>query len=134
MTYIFPYTAVVIIGFDPPSYSIDEPTGEVTLMVSLISGTLQRPVEVIFFTSDGTATSVGEIDFDALSNVALRFDGTTSSRSVQVTIRDDSILENSEHFYGNLSTTDRAVQLQPASVQVDILEVNDGKPKLNHCI
>ena len=131
MTFIFPYTAVVIIGFNPTSYNVDEPTGEVTLMVSLISGILQRPVKVIFFTSDGTATSVGEIDFDALSNVAFQFDATTSSHPVRVTIRDDSILENTEHFYGNLSTTDRAVQLQPASAPVDILEVNDGKQKLN---
>ena len=119
----------VSIGFDPDVYSVDETTGQVTFSVSVLEGTLERPVEVIFSTTDGSATSVAPIDFVSISGAALQFDQNTLTVMVTVTIVDDAILENTENFFGNLITSDSAVDLGPDSATVNILEIGDGKEK-----
>lgn len=108
-------------------YSVDEPEGPVTLTVSVLSGVLQRPAVVSFFTTDGTATSTGAVDFVAISDMTLQFDENTLSLPVTVTINDDNILENNENFLGNLNTTDVALILMPGEATINIFDLNDGK-------
>ena len=121
-------TAVVVIGFLPETYSIRETDGSVSLNVGIISGSLERSVEVFFSTSDGTATSIDPLDFNPLTDVVLQFNASTSSIPVIVTIVDDGILENSEKFFGNLRTSDSGVVVDSQRVNVTILEdIGDGK-------
>ena len=47
------------IGFRQQNYTVNEEDGSVTLIILLISGTLERDVTVPFFTSSGTATEEG---------------------------------------------------------------------------
>ena len=44
-----------MIGFDPAEYIVREDGGEVAFIVRLINGTLDKPLVVEFFTTDGTA-------------------------------------------------------------------------------
>ena len=128
-TFFLIFFTGVTIGFDPASLLVNETDGTVTFTIRLLSGTLERSVLVNFFTTDGSATSTVPQDFVAMSNVPLEFSATTSSRQVTVTIINDNILENVEFFYGNLSTSDGAVQLSPATARATILELDedDGK-------
>ena len=99
-----------------------------SLTVDIMSGTLERYVEVFFSTSDGTATSIDALDFNPLTDVVLQFNASTSSIPVVVTIVDDGILENSETFFGNLRTSDSGVVVDSRRVNVTILEnTGDGK-------
>ena len=50
--------AAVTIGFTSTSYSIEESAGSVTFIVSVLTGTLSRLVEVGFSTDDGSATGL----------------------------------------------------------------------------
>ena len=45
----------VQIGFEPDSYTVSEEVGSVTLTVRLVSGLLERDVEVRFMTADDGA-------------------------------------------------------------------------------
>lgn len=51
----------VQIGFDPDSYTVNEGAGTVTLTARVISGSLERDVEIEFSTADDTA--MGEDEF-----------------------------------------------------------------------
>lgn len=111
----------------PAAYNVDEPDGQVTLIISVLEGTLRRQAEVIFYTSDGTATSIAGLpeDFVPLSGLVLQFDEDTLSLTVTVAIINDDILEDTEFFFGNLNTSDSAVDLLPDEATVSILE-QDG--------
>ena len=99
-----------------------------SLNVGIISGSLERSVEVFFSTSDGTATSIDPLDFNPLTDVVLQFNASTSSIPVIVTIVDEGILENSERFFGNLRTSDIGVVFDSQRAIVTILEdIGDGK-------
>ncbi len=106
---------------------MNETTGQVIFSVSVLEGTLERPAEVTFSTTDGSATSSAPIDFEAITGSLLQFDQNTLTVTVTVTIIDDAILENVENFFGNLVTSDGAVDLGPATATVNILEDGDGK-------
>ena len=99
-----------------------------SLNVHILSGTLERSVEVFFSTSDGTATSIDPLDFNPLTDVVLQFNASTSSIPVKVTFVDDGILENSETFFGNLRSNDSGVVVDSQRVNITILEdTGDGK-------
>ena len=52
-----------------------------------------------------------------------------------VAITDDDILEDTENFFGTLTTTDSSVTLNPDRAQVNIFEdPDDGENKLNSCV
>lgn len=124
----------ITIGFDEIQYNVDEPTGQITITVSVQAGNLQRPAEVTFLTTDGTATSIGAVDFVALDSVVLQFDENTLTIPIVITIVDDSILEDLEFFFGNLTTSDEAVDLLPDTTTINIQEIGDGKlPMVSYC-
>ena len=47
---------MIIIGFDPVTYSVVEDAGSVNVTVSILNGTLARNVVVTLLVSGGTAT------------------------------------------------------------------------------
>ena len=96
----------------------------------ILNGTLDRSAIVNFFTTDGTATSVAPVDFIPVTQTSIVFNAGTTSQQVTVSIADDDIVENSEFFYGNLSTSDGAVILDPSAARVTILETEGDDSKL----
>ena len=96
----------------------------------ILSGTLDRSAIVNFFTTDGTATSVAPMDFIPVTQTSIVFNAGTTAQQVTVTIANDDIVENSEFFYGNLSTSDGAVILDPSAARVTILETKGDDSKL----
>jgi len=139
---------VATIGFDPANYSVAEDTGNVSVTVSLLSGTLARGLSVVMVTSlnDGTATggiinvlvrSVGVfiikpflitlaiVDYNVTSS-DLMFSATTSSQIIAIPILEDTILESSETINVTLTSVDPAAILNPMSAVITI-EDNDGK-------
>ena len=100
-----------------------------TLTLKILEGTLERNAMVFFFTTDGSATSSDPMDFTAVINEPVVFSPSTSTNEVTVTIVDDDIVENSEFFYGNLSTTDGAVNLGPSATRVTISETEGDDSK-----
>lgn len=58
--------------------------------------------------------------------VPLVFDGATTTLPVTITIIDDSVLENNEHFLSLLRTDDPTVVLDPQQATINIQEDNDS--------
>ena len=122
-----PFTAGVVIGFDPTSFSVVETDGSATFTIRVLEGMLDRTTEVLFSTSDGSATSVAPADFVPVTDAPLQFDSSTLSQTFTVTIVNDDILENPEEFFGMLTTLDDSVDIRPdvQTSTVTILE-EDG--------
>ena len=57
----------MVIGFVPDSYTVNENEGSVTLTVRVISGTLDRDVEVVFFTQNDQALGKDYSMYDCLA-------------------------------------------------------------------
>ena len=119
---MFDYITGITIGFASESYFVNEKDGTVTLTVLILDGLLKKEAVVKFFTTDGSATSMLFTDFEQVSGIPLVFDANASSHLVNVTITDDNIVDSSEFFYGNLSTTDGGVDLAPATATVTIID------------
>ena len=93
------------IGFSPFSYSVSEDAGSVELSVSVLSGEIEEGASVTLsvMTIDGTAVA-GE-DYDQLGGTLLTFTADMMTHTVSVLIEDDMLLENSENFMLELSST-----------------------------
>ena len=113
----------VAISFDPVMYSVNENDGTVQINASLIQGELQRPVEVLFSTMSGTATSE---DFRYLQGVTLQFDEVMLQNEVLVTIMNDNIFEDDEIFFASLITNDAFVNFGD-NATITIVDDGDGK-------
>ena len=119
---------VATIGFEPVEYSISEGAGvPVIFMFRLLSGNLGFPVNVLFFTSNGSAQGkvlqcvntsfffhtnfeadynvlLLSIDVSDYVGVFMEFTITgTEIVSVPVNITDDGVQEGGETFFGNLA-------------------------------
>ena len=44
-----------------------------------------------------------------------------------VPLSNDDVLEDTEFFFGNLISSDSAVELAPSEARVNIIDLNDGK-------
>ena len=62
----------------------------------------------------------------------LTFQSGTSSQCARVIVNDDSILENNEFLSVELTTADEAVQLNPSSANITIID-NDSKTVPHVC-
>ena len=120
-----PWNSGITIGFDQLEYTVNEPVGTLNISASVLDGILMRPAMVVFFTTDGTATSTAP-DFVSVENLELQFDENTLTRFIVLTIVGDITLEDSEYFFVNLSTPDDAVDLLPDTATINIL-MNDGE-------
>ncbi|WP_339732723.1 Calx-beta domain-containing protein [uncultured Gimesia sp.] len=93
--------------------SVDELVGTATFTVTLDKPVV-APVAIDFSTSDGTA--IAGNDYDALSGT-LNFDGTTAeSKSITITINDDTLVEMPQNFYVNFAN------LQTVGGFVDVID------------
>ena len=81
---------------------------------------MERDAVVFLSTTDGNANSTDPADFTAVTNEPVTFSSSINSNEVTVTIVDDEAVESIEVFYGNLSTSDSAIDLLPASAVVTI--------------
>jgi len=52
---------VVIVGFRPETYTVNEVAGSIQISVALLNGSLERDVTVPYFTSSGSATESGDL-------------------------------------------------------------------------
>ncbi len=121
------YTGVSV-GFTRTETFTNEVALRVRLQVTLLSGILERSIEVFFDTNNGTATSPA--DFTSVTAAPVQLDSTATSRFLFIPINNDDILEVAqEYFHGNLSTSDGAVRLTVPGTTVFIVEneVEDGK-------
>ena len=108
-----------------------ESIGSITISVSVMGNTLRRPVEVIFSTRDGSATSTDPRDYENIGDVFLQFDETIDRHTFNIPIHDDTILENIEIFFGQLRSSCSAVDLNPAETQIEIYDIEEGKGRSN---
>ncbi len=112
---------VIVVGFDPASYFINETTGTVELTVRLTMGSLERSAIVSYFTIDGTATSEAPADFMSVSG-PLTFSQGVATQQFSIGIVNDAILEDMESFLAGLRTSDNSVRLLPDRATVNIEE------------
>lgn len=96
----------------------------------MLEGVLERDVVVFFSTTDGSATSTDVADFNSVSDEPLTFGPSTISNNITVVLVDDDIVEDFEMFFGNLSTIDSSVNLDPSVARVTVGETegDDSKP------
>ena len=107
-------------------YSVGENDGIVQISASL-QGELRRPVEVLFSTQSGTATSEDPKDFQSLQGFILQFDELVLQDEVSVNIINDNIFEDDERFFGSLITNDADVDFGNNNATITIVDDGDGK-------
>ena len=110
------------LAFAGNSANVLETAGSVTVTVQR-SGGSSGAASIRYQTSDGTATAGS--DYDAASGTLNWTDGDASSRSISITVRDDSSAEASESFLLQLSDATGAALISPSQVNVTITD-NDG--------
>ena len=112
---------MVVIGFDPDTYTVDEGAGTVRLTVKVLSGSLGRDITLNYRTVDGTATA-GE-DYTSKDSMLTLSAGATEA-TIEVDITDDALLENAEMFTVVLSGAPAGVTLTPDTAEVTITDTN----------
>lgn len=81
--------------FDPGHYTVMENVGKFTVTVAR-EGDLSQPVEVDFVTEDGTANEGSDyVGF----NGSIVFHAGEAQKSVVLSVIDDDVFEEDEHFY-----------------------------------
>ena len=112
----------VTIGVESSTYSVNEGDRRVSVCVVKTDTTiLEKPVTFNFETEDHFATSTNPVDFTPI-RASFAFDRTTSRRCVDITITDDSIIEDTESFDIILDTSDPGVMLSPSRSVVSIVD------------
>ena len=110
---------MVVIGFDPVMYTVDEGAGTIALTVKVLSGDLGRAVTLSYETMDGSAIA-GE-DYTRKSGMLTLSAGDTET-TIVVNITDDALFENAEMFTVVLSGATAGVTFNPASAEVTITD------------
>ncbi|MGI8436352.1 MAG: Calx-beta domain-containing protein [Chthoniobacterales bacterium] len=111
------------VQFSSATYSVNENAGPATLTVTL-SGASALPASVNYSTADGTATSPA--DYNAASGTVTFAPGETS-KTVNVTINDDTTFEGNENFSVSLSNPSGATLGSPSTATVTIID-DDAAP------
>merc|ERR1712156_899802 len=95
---------VMRIFFDPPHYTVMENIGTFDVTIVREGGDLSLPVQVDYKTEDGTACSP-----DDYSGVAgtLTFGPGETEKKVELSVEDDDMFEEDEHFYIRVSNPRR---------------------------
>ncbi|SEH06758.1 Calx-beta domain-containing protein [Candidatus Venteria ishoeyi] len=110
-----------ILQFAQASYQVGEDDGEVVLQVtrSADDGNYDTAVAVAYDIQDADALA-GE-DFQAVASGTLNWvAGDSEPQSISITLIDDAIIENYEHFLVNLQNPDNAILGSIISAYVDI--------------
>ena len=115
--------------FSSEVYTVDEGGGTVTLTV-VKSGTATGPISVHYATTDvddGDASAAAGADYVA-SEGEVTFAPNETTKTIEITIKEDAVYEKSEMFYVALSNpTGGAALRQPYAAQVTITN-NDPAP------
>ena len=111
---------MVVIGFDPDTYTVNEDAGTVELTVKVLAGSLMRDVTLTYDTMDGTATAPG--DYTAVSMGTVMLSAGATEKKIVLTITDDSNIELSEMFTVVLSGAPAGVMLDPSVATVTITD------------
>ena len=115
--------AVVTVGFVETSVSVSENETRRDVCFRVLSGELDREIQVNVRTQDGTA--VASDDY-AAGNMAFTLSPSMLERCFPVEPVDDDILEDDEQFTLILSTTEMRVNTSPDTATVTIVD-NDSE-------
>ena len=102
-------------SFDPAHYTCFESVGSIEIYVIRNGGDLSKTMMVDFKTEDGTAQS--KTDYDCVEGTLL-FGPNEVRKQFIVTIIDDDVYEEDEHFYARLSNP-RILDIDGNSTYVD---------------
>merc|ERR1719412_2374580 len=95
---------VMRVMFDPPHYTVMESVGTFPVTIVRVGGDLNTTVQVDYKTEDGTACADGDYT-EAVGT--LTFGPGETQKFVDLTVEDDDIFEEDEHFYIRLSNLRR---------------------------
>merc|ERR1712241_23208 len=95
---------VMRIFFDPPHYTVMESVGSFEVTIVREGGDLSLPVCVDYKTEDGTACSPD--DYTGVSGT-LTFGPGVTEQQVELSVEDDDVFEEDEHFYIRISNPRR---------------------------
>merc|ERR1719151_264090 len=107
---------VMRIFFDPPHYTVMENIGSFNVTIVREGGDLNLPVQVDYKTEDGTACSP-----DDYSGVAgtLTFGPGETEKTVELSVEDDDLFEEDEHFYIRVSNPRRKDGIETPQMEVE---------------
>jgi len=117
------------VQFDQPTYSVDESDATATVTVTL-SKSSDSTVTVDYQTNDGTATNGAAPNTDGSSDYVtktgtLTFDPGQTSKTIDVTLNPDTVVEDDEDFTVSLSNPTNAASGAPSSTDVTIADDDD---------
>lgn len=105
--------------FDPGHYTVLESVGDLEVHV-IRAGNLSKLTKVEYYTEDGTAEAGS--DYIAVSGV-LEFPPGIEDQIINITIIDDDVFEEDEHFYVHLKRpSEEAVLVAPKVATIMILD------------
>ena len=107
------------VGFTSTSVSVNEDVATVTLTVAR-TGLAVLPASVNFATASGTATS--GVDFTAASGTLNWGIGETDSKTITITLADDSVYESPSETFGVALSTPVGVTISSSSATVTIVD------------
>ncbi|KAH8853427.1 Sodium/calcium exchanger 3 [Schistosoma japonicum] len=102
--------------FNPGHYTVMENVGTFPVTVTRVGGDMHAVVSVEYFTLDGTA--VAEEDYEPVKGVLL-FSAGETHKQIMITIIDDDIFEEDEHFtvhLRNLEVKHSKTKIEPVLV------------------
>uniref|UniRef100_A0ABD2XHN3 Calx-beta domain-containing protein n=1 Tax=Trichogramma kaykai TaxID=54128 RepID=A0ABD2XHN3_9HYME len=108
------------IYFEPGHYTVMENVGTFEVGVARTGGDLNRPCEVEYCTEDGTAEAGS--DYVSVKGT-LRFEPGETRKVISVSVIDDELFEEDEHFYVRLINCSQPAMLaSPSLATVMILD------------
>ena len=108
---------MVTVGFEVAEYSLHEGMSSLEVCILLEGGQLDRPVNTALFSNDKTA--LAQVDYAGLYTTEFE---PTDRKCVEVTIKDDTLVERDETFTLVLSSNDSAVHIISHSATVTIID------------
>ena len=137
---MYPIFLLVMVSFDPTSYTVTEGTDGTAELMLVRSGNLNREVVVSVKTTSGTAIGMTEwvlciltltfpctgiSDYTSVLRM-VTFSAGQSNASVNVPITNDNVNEDSEMFSGSLSAVTENVDIGADTANVTIMD-DDGE-------
>lgn len=106
-------------GFEVSEYSLHEGMSSLEVCILVEGGQLHRPINIALSSNDRTA--VAQLDYAGLY-LAEFTPSDGNMRCIDVTIRDDTVVERDESFILALNSSDRAVRIISDSATVTIID------------
>jgi len=114
----------VSIGFEMERYTAREDQGAVEVCALVTKGSLARQVAIVLMTLDGSAENPEDY---SNTSVTLFFDGSNTVECVNISLKNDEVLEGLEMFNVILDSGDEEmVSLSPNMAVIMIID-DDGK-------